>query len=58
MTEALLTKMGDACFKKCAGTSGDKLDKREQSCLANCQDVYLETMQQVQQTLMKRQNQM
>ena len=34
---------------------GDKLDSREQSCMAMCQDRYLETRAQVQETLMKRQ---
>lgn len=38
------------CYKQ-----GDKLDSREQSCMAVCQDRYLETRAQVQETLMKRQ---
>ena len=37
---------------------GDKLDSREQSCMAMCQDRYLEARAQVQETLMKRQGSM
>mmetsp|Transcript_9057 Transcript_9057/g.17279 ORF Transcript_9057/g.17279 Transcript_9057/m.17279 type:complete len:90 (+) Transcript_9057:73-342(+) len=53
--QEMMKKMVAACFDKCAGTSGDKLDSREQSCMAMCQDRYLETRAQVQETLMKRQ---
>jgi hypothetical protein len=38
-----------------AYSQGDKLDSREQSCMASCQDRYLEARAQVQETLMKRQ---
>jgi hypothetical protein len=38
-----------------AYSQGDKLDSREQSCMAMCQDRYLEARAQVQETLMKRQ---
>ena len=34
---------------------GDKLDSREQSCMASCQDRYLDTRAQVQEALQKRQ---
>ena len=34
---------------------GDKLDSREQACLASCQDRYLETRTHVQEALQKRQ---
>jgi len=37
-------------------TKGDRLDSREQSCMASCQDQYLETRAQVQQALEQRQN--
>mmetsp|Transcript_15965 Transcript_15965/g.20265 ORF Transcript_15965/g.20265 Transcript_15965/m.20265 type:complete len:87 (-) Transcript_15965:372-632(-) len=43
------------CFKKCVGTSGDKLDSKEQSCLAMCQDRYFDIREQVQAALKKRQ---
>jgi hypothetical protein len=36
---------------------GDKLDGKEQSCLAMCQDRYLETRSHVQEALQKRQGQ-
>ena len=35
---------------------GDKLDSREQSCLAMCQDRYIDTRAQVQEAVGKRQN--
>ena len=34
---------------------GDRLDSREQSCMAACQDQYLETRNQVQTALEQRQ---
>mmetsp|Transcript_28155 Transcript_28155/g.32423 ORF Transcript_28155/g.32423 Transcript_28155/m.32423 type:complete len:87 (-) Transcript_28155:381-641(-) len=54
----MLEKMSEQCFKKCAGTSGDRLDNKEQSCMANCQDRFFDTRQQVQEALQKRQNSM
>lgn len=33
---------------------GDRLDNREQGCLAQCQDRYLDVRQQVQEALQKR----
>ena len=35
---------------------GDRLDSREQSCIASCQDQYLETRDQVQKSLQQRQS--
>jgi hypothetical protein len=32
------------CYKKCAGTSGASLDGKEQQCLSNCSDRFMETM--------------
>mmetsp|Transcript_10508 Transcript_10508/g.15307 ORF Transcript_10508/g.15307 Transcript_10508/m.15307 type:complete len:87 (-) Transcript_10508:252-512(-) len=54
--QSMMQKMVKSCFEKCAGTSGDKLDSREQSCMASCQDRYLDTRAQVQEALAKRQN--
>lgn len=54
--QEMIEKMTASCFKKCAGTSGDKLDRNEQSCLANCQDRYLDAREQVQAALSKRQD--
>mmetsp|Transcript_21111 Transcript_21111/g.30971 ORF Transcript_21111/g.30971 Transcript_21111/m.30971 type:complete len:86 (+) Transcript_21111:65-322(+) len=56
--QQMMEKMVQQCFKKCAGTSGDKLDSREQSCMANCQDRYLDARAQVQEALAKRQSHM
>lgn len=53
--QQMMEKMVKSCFTKCAGTSGDKLDSREQSCMAACQDRYLDTRAQVQEALEKRQ---
>ncbi|KAG7366896.1 cyclin-like protein [Nitzschia inconspicua] len=52
----LLQRMVKTCFNKCAGTSGDRLDSREQSCMASCQDQYFETRSQVQKSLEQRQS--
>ncbi len=43
---------------ECCGRlgQGDRLDSREQSCMASCQDQYLETRSQVQQALEQRQS--
>jgi len=41
------------CFKKCAGTSGTKLESREQSCTALCMDRYIDTMQVVVNSMQK-----
>mmetsp|Transcript_37131 Transcript_37131/g.52457 ORF Transcript_37131/g.52457 Transcript_37131/m.52457 type:complete len:84 (-) Transcript_37131:19-270(-) len=53
--QKLITGMVSKCFAKCAGTSGDRLDNREQGCMASCQDRYFDTRQQVQEALQKRQ---
>mmetsp|Transcript_8477 Transcript_8477/g.10873 ORF Transcript_8477/g.10873 Transcript_8477/m.10873 type:complete len:87 (+) Transcript_8477:210-470(+) len=58
VTKDLMEKMTELCFKKCAGISGDKLDRREQVCLGSCQDRYLDSMAQVTEALAKRQNSM
>mmetsp|Transcript_10164 Transcript_10164/g.29654 ORF Transcript_10164/g.29654 Transcript_10164/m.29654 type:complete len:88 (+) Transcript_10164:115-378(+) len=52
----MVQRMVKTCFNKCAGTSGDRLDSREQSCMASCQDQYLETRTQVQSALEHRQS--
>mmetsp|Transcript_4185 Transcript_4185/g.8071 ORF Transcript_4185/g.8071 Transcript_4185/m.8071 type:complete len:89 (+) Transcript_4185:196-462(+) len=54
----MMEKMTEVCFKKCAGTSGDKLDSREQSCLALCQDRFFDSKAQVTEALQKRQDSM
>eukprot|EP00979_Chaetoceros_neogracilis_P002385 scaffold410_cov267-Chaetoceros_neogracile.AAC.33 len=53
--QSMIEKMVATCFKTCAGTSGDKLDSREQGCLANCQDRFLDVREQVGKALEKRQ---
>lgn len=44
----------EKCFSKCAGKSGERLDKKEQLCVGTCFDLYQETQQQVQQALAAR----
>ena len=39
-------------------SQGDRLDSREQACMAACQDRYLETRQQVQEALTRRQSEL
>mmetsp|Transcript_24694 Transcript_24694/g.35429 ORF Transcript_24694/g.35429 Transcript_24694/m.35429 type:complete len:84 (+) Transcript_24694:61-312(+) len=58
LRQALMEKMTKSCFEKCAGTSGDRLDNREQACMASCQDRYLEVREQVMKALEKRQENM
>jgi len=53
--QSMMEKMSSSCFKKCAGTSGDRLDAKEQQCMAMCQDRYLDVREQVQEALQKRQ---
>tara|TARA_B110000971_G_C19900226_1_gene449580 strand:+ start:757 stop:999 length:243 start_codon:yes stop_codon:yes gene_type:complete len=42
------------CFKKCAGTSGEKLESREQQCSALCMDRYMDAMQVVVNSMQKK----
>jgi len=58
LLQAVVEKMTVSCFEKCAGTSGDRLDNREQACMASCQDRYLEVREQVMKALVKRQENM
>ncbi|KAL3827618.1 hypothetical protein ACHAXA_000491 [Cyclostephanos tholiformis] len=52
---AMIESMTASCFDKCAGVSGDRLDSKEQGCLANCQDRFLDVRKAVQDSLEKRQ---
>ncbi len=45
--------MTELCYKKCAGTSGDKLDSREQQCLSNCTDRFMDAMNVVTKSIQK-----
>mmetsp|Transcript_9078 Transcript_9078/g.16599 ORF Transcript_9078/g.16599 Transcript_9078/m.16599 type:complete len:86 (+) Transcript_9078:150-407(+) len=55
--QAMVEGMTLSCFDKCAGTSGDRLDSKEQGCLANCQDRFLDVRKAVQDSLERRQGQ-
>mmetsp|Transcript_27988 Transcript_27988/g.58825 ORF Transcript_27988/g.58825 Transcript_27988/m.58825 type:complete len:87 (-) Transcript_27988:418-678(-) len=55
---SMIENMTAACFDKCAGTSGDRLDNKEQACLASCQDRFLDVRKAVQDALEKRQSAM
>ncbi|GMH49553.1 hypothetical protein TrRE_jg10329 [Triparma retinervis] len=52
----LVQNVTEKCHKKCAGTSGSQLDKREQGCYSMCMDRYTDTMQAVTQALQARNN--
>mmetsp|Transcript_21965 Transcript_21965/g.33392 ORF Transcript_21965/g.33392 Transcript_21965/m.33392 type:complete len:86 (-) Transcript_21965:210-467(-) len=56
--QQMMTQMVKQCFDKCAGTSGDRLDSKEQSCMAHCQDRYLDVREKVQGALQSRQDTM
>ena len=49
-----MNKINENCFKKCAGRSGDHIDLREQQCLSNCMDRYMETMNVVSGAIRNR----
>lgn len=57
VTQGMLEKMMKTCFTKCISSysSGDKLDTKEQSCMANCQDRYLDVRKEVANAIEKRQ---
>ena len=55
ITQDMLASMTEECFKKCAGSSGSNLDNREKSCMAMCQDRFIDTRQAVMAALEKRQ---
>ncbi|EWM22746.1 hypothetical protein NSK_005889 [Nannochloropsis salina CCMP1776] len=52
--QELVQKMTDKCFSKCTGKSGNRLDSKEQNCVAMCMDRYIETMNVVQHSLSER----
>jgi hypothetical protein len=47
----MMARMFKHCFDKCAGTSGDGLTYEEESCLAKCQDRFVDVRKVVQDTL-------
>mmetsp|Transcript_34325 Transcript_34325/g.74485 ORF Transcript_34325/g.74485 Transcript_34325/m.74485 type:complete len:85 (-) Transcript_34325:316-570(-) len=54
--QTMMDSMIKSCFDKCVTTSsGDRLDSREQGCMASCQDRYLDVRTVVQEALQKRQ---
>ncbi|KAL3788530.1 hypothetical protein HJC23_006568 [Cyclotella cryptica] len=55
---SMVESMTVRCFDKCVGTSGDRLDSKEQYCLASCQDRYLDVRKAVGESLEKRQSTM
>ncbi|KAL3769398.1 hypothetical protein ACHAWU_008807 [Discostella pseudostelligera] len=55
---SMIESMTLSCFDKCAGTSGNRLDNKEQACLANCQDRFLDVRKAVQDSLENRQGNM
>ena len=56
--QELAQALGSQCYKKCAKpTKGNRLDKSEQSCLAQCIDRYMDTMGIVNKAMVDRQDQ-
>jgi hypothetical protein len=45
--QGIIAVTSDICLKKCLGTSGNQLDRKEQNCMANCMDRYIDTMKVV-----------
>lgn len=41
--QELIMKMSDKCFRKCVSSPSTSLDNREQKCLGNCMDRYMES---------------
>mmetsp|Transcript_24188 Transcript_24188/g.49006 ORF Transcript_24188/g.49006 Transcript_24188/m.49006 type:complete len:86 (+) Transcript_24188:53-310(+) len=54
--QQMMDQMTKGCFKRCAGVSGDRLDSKEQACMAVCQDRFLDVRAQVTEALQKRQS--
>lgn len=46
-------KSTEKCFAICVPKPGSTLSSKEQTCLANCLDRYIDTMKAVSTTLMK-----
>mmetsp|Transcript_1543 Transcript_1543/g.2797 ORF Transcript_1543/g.2797 Transcript_1543/m.2797 type:complete len:87 (-) Transcript_1543:216-476(-) len=54
--QEMMELMNKTCFDKCVGTTGDRLDSKEQACLASCQDRYFDARAAVQEAIQKRQS--
>jgi import inner membrane translocase subunit TIM13 len=54
MMQELMTKITERCFSRCAAKTGNYLEYKEQTCLSNCVDRYMETMTVVNQALASR----
>jgi len=54
MMQDLMSKITENCFKVCTGKRGEHLDSTEKTCLHNCMDRYMETMNVVNQSLVSR----
>lgn len=55
--QELMQKVTSTCFKKCVTNPSSKLGSSEQSCIARCQDRYIDVMGAVSQAMMSRGNQ-
>eukprot|EP01040_Poterioochromonas_malhamensis_P007847 gene7847-8485_t len=54
--QEIMNKMGEKCFKICAGKKGNSLDSSETTCVVNCMDRYMDTMHVVNAAVANRAN--
>lgn len=54
MIQDLTTKVTDNCFRLCATKRGVGMDSSEKSCMGNCMERYMETMNVVKSSLESR----
>ncbi|KAJ7650446.1 Tim10/DDP family zinc finger-domain-containing protein [Roridomyces roridus] len=52
--QTLMNSVNERCFKACVQKPGTSLGSSEQTCLARCQDRYLEAFNIVRKTYMSR----
>jgi len=52
--QELFTKISEKCFQKCLKKPGSSLSSSDQKCLAMCMDRYMDTMNVVSKTVVRR----
>lgn len=55
--QQLIERLRNECFERCIQSPGSALSSRDQSCLGNCVERYLEGMKVVESTISKASNQ-
>eukprot|EP00871_Galdieria_phlegrea_P004720 jgi/Galph1/5249/GphlegSOOS_G3846.1 len=53
--QAAISKLTETCWDKCVGKPGNKLDRSEAECIANCAERFLDSSAFIMQRLMKKQ---